>query len=118
MTRTLVRVPDETALLHAVADRVEDLLALGGERADRSLAGARPGGGDLAVEAVEVELERLELERGRRGVEPARGHDDLGEQLGELRGVGEDGRRAREVAAKADGGEARERRGEQGVEVG
>ena len=96
------------ALLQAVADRVEHLLALGGEGSDGALA-ARPGGGDLAVEAVEVELERLELEGGRGGVELAGAEDDLRDQLGELGGVADDGGRVREVAAEALGGEAGER---------
>src|SRR5215213_5534726 len=109
MTRTLVRMSDGTArLLQAVADRVEDLLALGSEGADLSLGSARPGGGDLAVEAMEVELEGLELERRRRGVELARAQDDLRDELGQLGRVGEDGRRAGQVAAEALGGEAGE----------
>src|SRR3954452_9527250 len=98
----------DPALLQAVADRVEDLLALGGERADLALAGAGPGRGDLAVEAVEVKLEGLELERRGRRVELAGAHDDLGDELGELGRVGEHGRRAREVAAEALGGQAGE----------
>src|SRR3954447_7964509 len=109
MTRTLVRVADGTArLLQAVADRVEDVLALCGEGADLSLAGARAGGGDLAVEAVEVELEGLELQGRRRRVKLARAQDDLRDELGELGRVGEDGRRAGEAAAEALGGEAGE----------
>src|SRR3954452_4687749 len=119
MTRTLVRMSDGMArLLQAVADRVEDLLTLRGEGADRALAGTRAGGGDLAVEAVQIELEGLELERRRRGVELARAQDDLRDELGELRRVGEDGGRAGEAAAEALGGEAGERRSEDGVEVG
>ena len=79
---------------------------------------AGPGGGDLAVEAVEVELEGLELERGRGGVELAGAEDDLRDQLGELGAspMTEDG--CCEVAAEALGGEAGERGGEDGVEVG
>src|SRR4051812_18667947 len=91
----------ESALLQAVADRVEDLLALGRQRADLALGGARAGGGDLAVEAVEIELEGLELERGGGGVELARAEDDLRDQLGELGRVAEQGGRAPEVAAEA-----------------
>ena len=73
------------ALLQAVADRVEHALALGGEGAHGALGGAGvDGGADLAVEAVEVELEGLELERGRGGVEPARVDDDLRDELGQL----------------------------------
>src|SRR5215207_1141509 len=117
MTRTLVRVSDGSwLLLQAVADRVEDLLALGGEGADGAFA-PRPGGGDLAVKAVEVELEGLELEGGRGGVELAGPEDDLGDQLGELRGVADDRRRVLEVAAETLGGEAGERGREDGVEV-
>jgi hypothetical protein len=41
------------------------------------------GGGDAAVEVVEVELEGLELELGRRGVELAGADDQLGDQAGE-----------------------------------
>src|SRR4051794_22909792 len=108
----------ETALLQAVADRVEDLLALGGQGADLALPGGRTGGGDLAVEAVEVELEGFELERGGRRVELAGAQDDLWDELGELGGVGEDGRRAGEVASEALGGKPGQRRGEERVEVG
>src|ERR1044072_8778915 len=67
MTRTLVRVSDGLlALLQAVADRVEHLLALGGEGSDGSLP-AGPGGGDLAVEPVEAGLGGPEVGRGRGG---------------------------------------------------
>jgi hypothetical protein len=105
------------ALLQAVADRVEHLLALGGEGSDGALA-ARPGRGDLAVEAMELELERLELERGRGGVELASAEDDLRDQLGELAGFADDGGRVLEVAAEALGGKAGQWGGEDGVEVG
>ena len=65
-----------------MADRVEHPLALGRERAHPALGRTRPdGGGDLAVEAVEVELERLELERGGGRVELAGAQDDLGDEL-------------------------------------
>src|SRR4051812_15491304 len=118
MTRTLVRVSDGLlALLQAVADRVEHLLALGGERSDGAFA-TRPSRGDLAVEAVEVELEGLELERGRGGVGLAGAEDDLRDQLGELGGVADDGGRVLEVAPEALGGEAGQRGREHGVEVG
>src|SRR4051795_2479543 len=118
MTRTLVRVSDGLlALLQAVTDRVEHLLALGGEGSDGALA-SRPGGGDLAVEAVEVELEGLEFEGGRGGVELAGAEDDLRDQLGELGGVADDGGRVLEAAPEPLGGEAGERGREHGVEVG
>src|SRR3954447_3674436 len=117
MTRTLVRVSDGLlALLQPVTDRVEDLLPLSRERSHLSL-GSGSGGGDLAVEAVEVELECLELERGRGGVELAGPEDDLGDQLGELGRLGNDGRRVLEVASEALGGEAGQRGGEERVEV-
>ena len=70
------------ALLQAMADRVEHSLALGGEGRHGSLGGAGvDGGGDLAVEAMEVELERLQLEGGGGGVELAGAQDDLGDEL-------------------------------------
>src|SRR4051812_44767403 len=101
MARTLVRVADGLlALLEAVADRVEDLLALARERAPLPLA-SRPGGGDLAVEAVQVELERLELERRGRGVELPGAQDDLEDQLRPLGRVADLGRRVLEVAPEA-----------------
>ena len=93
-----------------MADRVEHPLALGGEGAHGALGGAGvDGGGDLAVEAVEVELEGLELERGGGGVEPAGVDDDLRDELGELVVVAEDRRGVLEVAAQALGGEPGQR---------
>ena len=68
--------------LEAVADRVEDLLALGGEVVD-ALAALGAGGGDAAVEVVEVELERLELELGGRRLELAGADHELGDEAGE-----------------------------------
>src|SRR4051812_42137188 len=118
MTPTLVRGTDGLlALLQAVPDRVEDLLALGGEGADLALA-SRPGGGDLAVEAVEVELERLELERRGRGAELPGTEDDLGDELRELGRVADHGGRVVEMAAQAFGGQAGEWRCEEGVALG
>src|SRR5262245_44300902 len=81
MTRTLVRVSDGRSA-QPVADLVEHLLALRRERVD-ALAAARAGGRDPAVEAVEVELERLELELGRRRVELAGPDHELGDEAGE-----------------------------------
>ena len=93
-----------------MTDRVEHPLALGGEGAHGALGRAGvDGGGDLAVEAVEVELEGLELEGGRRGVEPAGVDDDLRDELGQLVLVAEDRGGVLEVAAQALGGEAGER---------
>ena len=56
--------------MEPVADLLLDPLALGGQRGDR-LAGAL-GGGDLPVKRLLVELQALELERGRVGGEVAR----------------------------------------------
>ena len=69
-----------------VADLVLDALALGGEDGDR-LAGAL-GGGDLAVQAVLVELEALDLERGRVGGKVARADHQLGDEVRQFVGVG------------------------------
>ena len=65
-----------------MADGVEHLLALCGEIAD-ALVALGAGRGDAAVEVVEVELERLELELGRRGLELAGADDELGDEAGE-----------------------------------
>jgi hypothetical protein len=64
-----------------VADLVEDELALGGER--ECLSAVAAGGGDAAVEVVEVELEGLELQFGRGGLELARADNELGDEAGE-----------------------------------
>ena len=106
------------ALLQAMADRVEHPLALGGEGAHGALGGAGvDGGADLAVEAVEVELERLELERG--GVASSRpAWMTISGTSCELVLVAEDRGGVLEVAAQALGGEAGQRRGEEAVEVG
>ena len=90
-----------------MADVVEDLLALGGEVVHALVAlGAR--GGDAAVEAVEVELEALELELGRRGLELAGADDELGDQAGErLVARRQLARRGAQAAAQVLGGAAR-----------
>src|SRR4051812_25298414 len=102
----------------AVADGVEDLLALGREVVDAFVAlGA--GGGDAAVEVVEVELERLELELGRRGLELAGADDELRDQAGQgLVARWELAGRRAQAAAEVLGGAAGLGRGEEFVEVG
>src|SRR5436190_12945572 len=101
-----------------MADLVEDGLALGGEVAD-SLSAGGSGSGDQAVEAGEVELEGLERELGRGGLEVAGSDDELGDQAGEglvvgweIRGGGAD------AAAEVLGGPTGHRGLEQLVEVG
>ena len=101
-----------------MADRVEDLLALGGEVA-HPLASRDAGAGDQAVEAGEVELEGLELELGRRGLELSGADDELGDEAGErLVAAREVGGRGAQAAAEVLGGSAGGWRGEQVVEVG
>src|SRR6187397_2125679 len=80
--RTLVRMSDGTELVQPVADRVEHHLALGGELA-HPLPSADAGSRDQAVQAGEVELERLELELVRGGLELAGADDELGDEAGE-----------------------------------
>src|SRR5215212_6462365 len=83
MTRTLVRGADGTlALSQAMADGVQDDLALRGELA-HALSPADACAGDQAVQAGEVELELLELELGRGGLELACADDELGDEAGE-----------------------------------
>src|ERR1700742_3652195 len=95
-----------------VADLVEHLLALYGERRDAGRAG-QPGAGDVAFEAVEVELERLELELRRRGLECARLDDEHGDQTGEVVVARREvGGRGPQAAAQVRGGLARRGRGE------
>jgi hypothetical protein len=77
-------------LVKPMSDCVEDLLPLRGQRLHLSPS-ARPRSGDLAVEAVEVELERLQLEHRRRGVELAAAEGGLRDQLSQLGGVGDRG---------------------------
>src|SRR6188472_422421 len=67
-----------------VADQVEDALALDGQLVHVLGALARPGGGDAAVEAMQVELQALELERRGRRVELSRADDQLGDQAREV----------------------------------
>ena len=71
-----------------------------------------------AVEVVEVELERLELELGGRRLELAGADHELGDEAGERLVAGRElaGRRA-QAAAQVLGGAAGRRRGEQLVEV-
>src|SRR3954447_24026221 len=95
-----------------MADRVEDLLALRGEVADARPAGDA-GVGDVAFEAVEFELELLELELRACGVERARGDDELGDQVGEGLVVAREGRhRGAKTAAEIRRGLAGSRAGE------
>src|SRR5262245_5170175 len=95
--RTLVRVSDGSA--QAVADAVEDLLALGGEVAD-VLVALGAGGGDAAVEVVEVELQGLELELRGRGLELAGADHELGDEPGQgLVSRGQLARRGAQAAA-------------------
>ena len=79
-----------------MADVVEHGLALDGEVA-HALSPGDAGGGDQAVEAGEIELEGLELELGRGGLELAGADDELGDQAGERLVVG------REVATPGCG---------------
>src|SRR4051794_30238092 len=119
MTRTLVRVADGTvALREPVANGVEHLLAAGGEVVD-PLASADAGAGDQAVQAGQVELERLELELGRRGLEVSGADDELGDESGErVVTSGELGGRGAEAALEVLGRPAGLGGGEQLVEVG
>src|SRR5688500_20151774 len=82
VARTLVRVSDgASALGQAVADEVEDDLALGRE-ALHALSPAHSRAGDQAVQAGEVELAGLELELGGGRLEMASADDELGDQPG------------------------------------
>src|SRR4051794_41930415 len=64
-----------------MADLVEDLLALHGKGADAG--GARqPRLGDVALEAVQVELQGLQLEFRRGRLEAVRVDGELGDQAG------------------------------------
>src|SRR4051794_4770859 len=100
-----------------MADLFEDALALRRELAYAASA-RQPRLGDVALEPVEVELQRLELELGRRGLERPGADDQLGHQAGERlvarRQVG--GRRA-QAPAQVRGGLAGRRRREVVVDV-
>ena len=90
----------------------------GGELA-HPLASADAGARDQAVQAGEVELEGLELELGRGGLELAGADDELGDQAGErLVARREVGGRGAEAAAQVLGGAAGHRGGEELLEVG
>ena len=101
-----------------MADVVEDALAADGEVAHARSPG-HAGAGDQAVQAGEVELERLELElRGGR-LELAGADDELGDQAGERLVAG--GRSAAGVRTRPRRYSAARRvigRGEELVEVG
>ena len=100
-----------------MADLVEHGLAAGGEVVD-ALASRDAGAGDQAVEAGEVELEGLELELGRGGLELAGADDELGDEAGEwLVARGEVGGGRADAAAQVLGRAPGLGRGEQLVEV-
>ena len=67
-----------------VADQVEHALAFDGQLVHVLGTVAGAGGGDAAVEAVQVELQALELERRGRRVELPGADDQLRDQAGEV----------------------------------
>src|SRR3954451_14798453 len=100
-----------------MANLVEDLLALDGEGAEAGRS-RKPRLRDVALEAVEVELQRLELEFGRGGLEAVRVDRQLGHEAGEVLVAAREVRaRVAQVHAQILGGLAARGRGEVVLDV-
>src|SRR3954452_22301348 len=85
-------------------DLVEHALALGREVPDAGGSG-NAGVGDVALEALKLELERFELELRRRGLERGRADHELRDEPRERVVAGRQlSRRGAEAAAQVSGG--------------
>src|SRR4051795_6138036 len=101
-----------------MADLVVHSPALYGEGSDAARVARETGVGDVALEAVEVKLEGLELELGRRRLQRSCANHELGDEPRErLVARWQAGGGRAQPAAQVGGGLARRGRGEVVVDV-